>query len=160
MCIHTHVCMCWGMNHDTDRRRALALLACCLHASRLPLVQITAPRRRAVSACTRLACVRGVAYAYARLCMYTCIRAYVLTRRRRFRPSVLPLAWLHLPSSVRCLPRLIRCACRAGAGERTRPDLGWSYRHPRARNARVSRCTCHAGPPWNWGGIPSSLSPQ
>ena len=38
------------------------------------------------------------------------------------------------------------------------PDLGWLYRHSRARDARVSRCICHVGLPHKWGSVPDSLS--
>ena len=46
------------------------------------------------------------------------------------------------------------------ACECARLGLGWLYRHPRARNAQVSRCICYVGLSRNWGSIPNGLPSQ
>ena len=78
--------------------------------------------------------VRGVACAYTYMCI--CIYAYVYA----------------------CEP--LTCHMLGVACECVRLDLGWPYRHSRARNAQGSLCTCHVGLSWNWGGITNGLSRQ
>ena len=78
--------------------------------------------------------VRGVACAYTYMCI--CIYAYVYA----------------------CEP--LTCHMLGVACECVRLDLGWPYRHSRARNAQGSLCICHVGLSRNWGSITNGLSRQ
>ena len=76
--------------------------------------------------------VRGVACAYTYMCI--CIYAYVYA----------------------CEP--LTCHMLGVACECVRLDLGWPYRHSRARNAQGSLCICHVGLSRKWGSIPNVRS--
>jgi hypothetical protein len=89
---------------------------------------------------------------------------YCRSRRPHCQPPALPpgvhvrgiaciYAYVYACESLTCHMLGVACEC-------VRLDLGWPYRHSRARNAQGYLCTCHVGLSWNWGGITNGLSRQ